>query len=146
MRRGIFLFITMGLIALGGAPACVERKLTVDSEPEGSLAFLNNQEVGRTPVTRQFTWYGDYDVVLRREGYNTLKTNKNVIAPWWQWPPIDLVAEVLPIWFKDEQHISFVLQPTPESEGYAGDLLERANEMRGQLHSSEFTRQPASQR
>src|SRR6202000_2421377 len=46
---------------------CVERKITIGSAPAGAIVTLNDEEVGRTPVTVPFTWYGDYDIVLRLE-------------------------------------------------------------------------------
>src|SRR5262245_38992736 len=51
---------------------CVRRTMTIESDPPGALVYMNNQEVGRTPVTREFIWYGFYDVQLRRDGYKTL--------------------------------------------------------------------------
>src|SRR3954469_19748625 len=102
LRRSV-----ISLLAICVISGCVERRLTVTSEPEGALLYVNNQEVGRTPVTRNFTWYGNVDVQLREEGYQTRKTSKHVTAPWWQWPPFDLVAEVLPLRLRDEHTISF---------------------------------------
>ena len=137
--------LRLALLAAGAcAIGCVERKLTVSTRPEGSLAYLNAQEVGRTPVTRNFTWYGDYDVRLRQEGYQTLATHRTVVAPWWQWPPIDLVAEVLPFWFTDRQEITFDLQPASPEPVAPDVMLARAEAMRGELRSSEFTRTPST--
>ncbi len=93
---------------------CVRRELTVTSEPPGALVFLNDQEVGRTPLTRQFTFYGTYDVRLRKEGYRTLKAQSLVLAPWWQWVPFDLAAELFPL--TDRQTKNFILEVDPESE------------------------------
>lgn len=140
MVRVLILTITVGCIALGG---CVERKLTVQSKPEGALVFLNNQEIGRTPLTREFTYYGNVDAQVRMEGYQTLKTSKQVTAPWWQWPPLDLVAEVLPFRFKDERTIAFTLQPAVQSDDPA-PLIDRATELRGKLESSPNTRRPTT--
>ena len=83
----------VGVVAVAG---CVERRLTVHSEPEGALVYLNNQEVGRTPMTHGFIWYGTYDVRLRQAGYETLKTQQSIVAPWWQWVPFDFFADILP--------------------------------------------------
>ena len=47
---------------------CVERLITVRSQPSGALVYLNDEEVGRTPVTVPFTFYGYYDVRLEHEG------------------------------------------------------------------------------
>jgi hypothetical protein len=91
-------------------------------------------------VTRNFTWYGDYEVQLRGDGYETLKTHAQLTAPWWQWPPIDLVAELLPFWFTDDRSVSFVLNSASAEPADGQTMLDRAGDMREQLESSEHTR------
>src|SRR3982750_4047234 len=62
---------SLGVAALAagalGLTGCVERKLTIGSDPPGAILLLNDVEVGRTPVTVPFTTYGDYDIRLRFE-------------------------------------------------------------------------------
>src|ERR1700689_2659659 len=77
--RRLALFGIVILSALGGG--CVQRTLTVRSDPDGALVYLNDQEIGRTPLARYFTWYGVYDVELHKEGYQSIKTTAAVIAP-----------------------------------------------------------------
>jgi hypothetical protein len=139
LRPFIFVF---SLALLGSAPGCVRRSLTVTSNPPGALVYLNGQEFGRTPVTRDFTWYGNYDVALRKDGYETLKTNGKVIAPWWQWVPFDLPAELLPL--HDKHTLSYRLKPTSEAAVAPDAMLARAERMRGQLQSTHNTRAPAT--
>jgi hypothetical protein len=134
--------ITIAILAPVG---CVERKLTVTSEPEGALVLLNNQELGRTPLTRDFTWYGNYDVRLCKEGYQTLKTQHSLIAPWWQWVPFDLVADVTPFWWKDERTMAFRMEPASTQAADPQVMLTRATEMQAQLQSSQFTRPATTQ-
>ncbi len=81
------------IVALAG---CVERTLTVRSEPSGALVHLNDVEVGRTPVTVPFRFYGTYDVRLSKDGYQTLQTPKKATPPWWDVPGPDLLAEAWP--------------------------------------------------
>jgi hypothetical protein len=140
LRRRLIISVLASFV-IGG---CVERRLTVTSEPEGALAYLNNQEIGRTPVTRDFNWYGNFDVQLRKEGYQTRKTSKHVTAPWWQWPPIDLLAEVLPLRLHDDRTIAFTLKPASTQPADPVALLDRATELRSKLQSSPNTRQPTT--
>lgn len=128
--------LALSLLTLAAATGCVRRELTIESEPPGALVFLNDQEIGRTPVTRPFVFYGTYDVVLRLEGYETLRAKKLVLAPWWQWVPIDFAAEFFPL--TDKQTARFVLQPAVEP-GFEPpeNLLERAAELRSQLPSTQ---------
>lgn len=126
-------------LAMGG---CVQRQLTVTTDPPGALVHLNGQEFGRTPVTRDFTWYGTYDVTLRREGYETRKTTGKVIAPWWQWVPFDLFAELLPL--KDRKQLHYTMQPAAEEAADPQRMLDRAEALRGELQSTSNTREPST--
>lgn len=91
-RVGLATVAFVLLLSVG----CVERRLLITSEPAGALVYLNDQEVGRTPLEVPFTWYGRYDVRLEREGYRTLETERVAEQPWWEKPGPDLLAEALP--------------------------------------------------
>jgi hypothetical protein len=116
---------------------CVQRRLTVKSDPPGALVSLNGDEIGRTPVTRDFTWYGTYDVELRHDGYETLKKKGRVIAPIWQWVPFDLLAELLPL--TDRHTLSYRMHPIDESRDNPEQMLDRAQHLQGMLESSGYT-------
>jgi hypothetical protein len=115
---------------LGG---CVERTLTINSDPPGALVYLNDQEVGRTPLKREFTWYGWYDVAVRMEGYKTLKTSSPVVAPAWLWVPFDLVAELLPFPVKDQHRLHYKLEPETEEDVDPQTIIARGQALRGKL-------------
>jgi len=83
-------------------------------------------------MTREFTWYGDYDVQVRKEGYETLKTHANIVAPIWQWVPFDLIFVLLPIPMHDDRHLSYTLQPSTRPADPEG-LIERARQLQGRL-------------
>jgi hypothetical protein len=89
-------FAVASTLALGGAVGCgqVERTMTITSDPSGALVYVNGIEKGRTPVTMDFKWYGDYRFVLRKDGYETLKTNRHVRAAWHQWIGMDVMTEL----------------------------------------------------
>lgn len=74
---------------------CVERKLTINTEPHGAMVILNDEEIGLSPVTVAFNWYGDYCVRINKEGYETLNTHRNLKAPWYDACPFDFFANVL---------------------------------------------------
>jgi hypothetical protein len=121
------LLLVLFCIACGG---CVRRSITIESDPPGALVYLNSQEVGRTPMTRDFTWYGRYDLQLRMEGYETLKTTANVRPPLWQIPPVDLVAELWPFGLHDRQRFTYELEPLPAGPADPQAVFERAQQMR----------------
>ena len=138
--RGMLL-VVLAMVMAG----CVERTLTVRSDPPESLLFLNGTEVGRTPFESDFTYYGWYDVELRKEGYETLKIKGEVIAPWWQWVPFDLFAELLPLRLRDQQFLSYSLRPTTSQQVDPQNMLRHAESMQGQLESSPRTKAPSTQ-
>jgi hypothetical protein len=115
---------------------CVEQQLTVTSKPSGALVYLNDEEFGRTPITRPFTYYGTYDVTLRKEGYEGLQTTGVVVAPWWNWVPLDIVATVLPIPLKDKQRLDYELKPASTQPVDQEKMIKRAMELEKQLPST----------
>jgi hypothetical protein len=125
--------LTLTILTL--ATGCVERSLTITSSPPGALVYLNEEEIGHSPVKRPFLWYGNYDVTLRQDGYETLKTTQDVKPPLFQIVPFDLFAEILPFQYKDDQTFNFVMKPLAEPE--TRPLIDRAVEMRGKLEGPE---------
>ncbi len=135
VARGSVPSIALTGILFGGAGGCVERVLHVESDPPGALVYLNGEEVGRTPVTREFLYYGTMDLRLRKDGYRPLEARPRVWAPLWQIPPIDLVAEAFPL--TDRHRLSYTLKPQPEGDIDKAALIDRANELGARLESSE---------
>jgi hypothetical protein len=137
-RKTVCLALALGL------SGCVEQTLSIQSNPPGAIVYLNGQEVGSTPLTRDFTFYGDYDVVLRKDGYQTLKTDKEMHAPIYQWVPLDLVMELMPFRVKDQRHWEFTLQPASTQPVPPEAILGRAEQLEGELRSSKYTRPPTT--
>ncbi|QDU32458.1 PEGA domain protein [Poriferisphaera corsica] len=120
------LVVLMGIVALSG---CVQRKIKINSQPEGALVYLNDQEVGRTPVAVNFTWYGIYDVRLEKDGYQPLWTQAEAVAPVWENPPLDLFAEMVP-GNKVEVEWDFEMEKTERKHNDVDELLRNAEEMK----------------
>ena len=142
MRMRAFLFSCVVLLPLIGG--CVERTLSVTTDPPGMLVYLNDQEVGRTPLQHDFIWYGTYDLILRKEGYRSIKTTVPIIAPFYEWVPLDLVAELQPATLTDNHNLFFKLEPETAESSDPAPLMERAEDLRGKLTSSRFTRKPTT--
>jgi len=118
-------------IAALAACGCVERKMVITSEPSGALVYVSQVEVGRTPVTLPFTWYGDYDITLRLDGYQALDTHANLRPPLYEAPPLDLFSELAPWTCQDTRYLHFPLslvEPVDDQE-----LIRRAREMAQKL-------------
>jgi hypothetical protein len=99
----------LALLALGG---CVRRRMTIVSNPPGALVYVDNQQIGTTPVSTNFTYYGTRNVMLVKDGYETLTVKHNFEAPWYQVPPLDFVSEnITPQEERDERTLDFTLVP-----------------------------------
>ena len=111
---------------------CVERQLTIKTEPQGALVTLNDEEIGTSPVTVSFNWYGDYNVRISKEGYETLKTHRKLKGPWYDKFPFDLFAQlIIPKRIVDSYEWTFTLAPKqyPTRE----ELIQDAEELKKQL-------------
>jgi len=117
------------MILLAG---CVERKLTINTEPSGARVILNDQEIGVSPVTVSFNWYGDYWVRISKDGYETLNTHRRLHAPLHDRMPLDFVAQILyPGTIVDAYEWTFELEPKtyPTRE----QLLDNAQTLQSRL-------------
>jgi hypothetical protein len=135
MRATLCGFTILSLLLLAG---CVRRTMVIHTDPPNALVYMNSREIGRTPIEKDFTWYGTYDVQVRKEGYKTLKTKAKVIAPWWQWIPFDFFAEFFPL--TDRHKLYFTLEPASTQPADAQVMLERADELRAKMQSSQYTK------
>ena len=127
VRSTAFVLSMTALLALAG---CVERTISIRSDPPGARVIINDEDVGKTPVRFSFLWYGDYEVMLRKQGYQTLQTHVLIERPWFQLPVIDMVAETLiPGTLHDAHELPvYVLEPAVSPP--ADDLVRRAAELR----------------
>ena len=118
---------------------CVERRLTIVTEPSEAVVWLNDEEVGTTPVTVNFNWYGDYSVRVEKSGHEILNTHRVLERPAHDKFPFDFFAEVLwPKKIVDEYTWEFELEPFQQASpdeliGAAQDMQQRANNELGQI-------------
>ncbi len=122
------LIVMAGLIATVLA-GCVERKLTISTEPQGALITLNEQQVGTSPVTVSFNWYGNYQIRAQKDGYETLDTSRKLKAPLHDSPPFDFFAELVwPGVIVDSYEWSFDL--APKVYPTRDELIDKADALR----------------
>jgi hypothetical protein len=129
MTRELMLILALIPALLGG---CVERRLTINTTPQGATVVLNDQEVGTSPVTVPFNWYGDYWVRVSKDGYETLDTHRDLKAPLHDYFPFDSFAQILyPGRIVDSYEWSFELavKEYPPREA----LIENAQSLRNDL-------------
>lgn len=120
-----------GLLSLSFAiclAGCTSRTIVVTSEPPGALVTLNGVEVGATPLEVGFRYYGQYDLRLRKDGYQPLAAAPWANAPWYEYPPIDFVLLPFPIETRVQWH--YDLEPVSVEQDAAQALIDRGEEMR----------------
>ena len=121
------LAVSLAIVAVvpGG---CVEREMTITSKPTGALVFISDKEIGRTPVTQPFLWYGDYDIILRLEGHEALHTHREIDRPWYEMIPLDLLSAMAPWTYRDRRYLHFELSKYKAPD--EAELLRRAGQFR----------------
>jgi hypothetical protein len=115
-------------LALGLA-GCVERRFLVESDPPGAFVYQNGQFLGATPVDVPFLYYGNYDFMLVKEGYDSLKVSTRVSPPWFERPGVDFFSENLwPFHIQDVRPVFYQLQPMAQTNTI--ELMNQARELR----------------
>src|SRR5688572_11323622 len=108
---------------------CVRRRLNVRSNPPGALVYVDNQQIGTTPCSVDFTYYGTREIRLVKPGFETLTLNQPIPAPWYQIPPLDFFSEnLVPTKIRDNRTVTYDLAPqviVPREQ-----LVDRANQLR----------------
>lgn len=112
-RRATALLVA-ALIVCTSLSGCVRRRLTVRSNPPGALVYIDDQEIGYTPVSTPFVYYGTRKIQLIKDGYKTETVLQRFPPPWYEIPGIDFVSENLwPGDLHDERVLDFQLLPEP---------------------------------
>lgn len=117
-------------LALGGLTGCIERTISITSEPPGAIVYVNDQEVGRTPVDIEFLHYGTYDVRVVKQGFDTYSGPAEANPPIYDLPVIDLFAAMAPVRFHKRINWHFELEPADVA---IESLIDRARDFREQI-------------
>jgi PEGA domain len=108
---------------------CVTRQFVVYSDPPGAMVYVNGKQLGLTPVEDHFIHYGRYHFRLVKDGYETKEDLVDFIIPWYEYPGIDFVSEIVnPCKIRDIRRLQYFL--TPLQPVRAEDVQQRANELR----------------
>ncbi|RME76768.1 MAG: PEGA domain-containing protein [Planctomycetota bacterium] len=119
------LFVAALVVASG----CIERRLWVRTEPAGAHVLLDGVSVGRSPVQVPFSFYGTRRLDVRAPGYRAVTRTLRLRAPWYAWPGLDLVTEVLWPWtILDRKEVHITLEPSRPAP--LEPLVERAETTR----------------
>ena len=132
IRHCLFLIGLVPLCLL--QTGCVHRRVTVNSYPQGALVKVDGRDIGYTPASFDYTWYGTREVQLLLDGYETHTEMVRINAPWYQKIPLDFVSDnFLGRHVSDHRQFSFQLQP--KRTDMSGDVMQRAGSLRSEaLH------------
>ncbi len=127
-RAARALAVVATILALAGS-GCVERRMIIRTNPPGALAYVDDNEVGLTPVAISPIYYGSRKIRLVKDGCETQEFIQSVPPPWYEIPPLDFFSEnVVPGKIRDVRTYDYQLYPqtvVPQE-----DLLTRAESLR----------------
>jgi len=128
--KWISLLLLLGLTQVG----CVHRRVTINSSPSGALVKVDGKDIGYTPASFDYTWYGTREVQLLRDGYETHTEMVDIAAPWYQKFPLDFVSDnFLGRHVTDHRQFSFQLEP--KRTDLPSSVMQRAGSLRSEaLH------------
>ena len=131
-KNRLLILMTVGLSVSLLLSGCVERRLTINTEPQGALVTLNDEEIGISPVTVSFQWYGDYWVRITKDGYENLNTHRLLKGPWYDHFPFDFFAQIInPNRTVDSYEWTFSLEPKKQIS--REELIQAAEKLEKQL-------------
>jgi hypothetical protein len=111
-RRSICAGIVLAAALLSAQGGCVERRMTVRTNPPGALVYVDDYEIGATPVSTDFTYYGTRKIRIVKDGYETLTVMQPISTPWYEYPPIDFFTENLVLGkIRDQRILDYQLKP-----------------------------------
>jgi len=121
---------------------CVERTVSITSDPPGARVWMNDREVGTTPCIVGINDYGTYDVRIVKEGYAADWNGRSVDTPLWDAPGRDapgpdLVGEILPVDLRSRSEWHVTLIPLSKDEAA---LIERARAAKVEASKPPFTK------
>ncbi len=129
--------LIMVLIVLCLYSGCnsLHRRLTITSEPSGARVWVNDQEIGKTPISKNIVYSGTYKIRCEKDGNETTTVMHQVRTPWYLYPGLDFFSEnFVPGEIRDLQQCHVVL---PNKRMVPNDeLLETANAMRNQVQNN----------
>ena len=128
MSRPLVLSALLVLLMQTG---CVHRRVTINSNPSGALVRIDGKDIGYTPASVDYTWYGTREVQLLKDGYETQTQLIDISAPWYQKFPLDFISDnFLGTHIRD--HRRFDLQMRPKQPDVSSNVIQRGRSLRSE--------------
>lgn len=131
--RRFYLVVAAGVIGL--ATGCVDRRFVVETNVPGAQISVDGKPIGPSPTDGWYTYAGCYEFKAVAPGYQPLTQKVRFRAKWYDYPPLDLFAEVLwPVRIEDVRRVKLDLEParpvrTDELLGDADFLRDRGRSL-----------------
>jgi len=118
---------------------CVERKITILSDPPGANVWLDGEKVGETPVNVPFSFYGTREITLYKKGYQLFSTMESISIPIYEYFPLDFMSEFLiPFYLTDDHSFLYILKPYfPLTVKQKQELEKRGDALRKKIDQKE---------
>lgn len=137
MRQSSNIVLISLIVATGLLSGCVRKRMTIVSNPPGAQVFIDNREIGSTPVSTAYQYYGTREIRLQKDGFETITVKRNFDPPWYEYPPFDLFSESFVTHeFRDERILDFQLIPMQKVP--ADTVRDRAEELRMQARTGQI--------
>ena len=136
VKRSVVVSLLLSLLILSQT-GCMSRRITVRTQPPGALVEMNGERLGLSPVSKNFTYYGDNEFKVSLPGYETMVIQQPTKAPWYQIPPLDFISDnFLPFRVRDHRDYTYTLSPrNPLQELDEQGLRNRGENFRSQSQS-----------
>ncbi|MGE3316608.1 MAG: PEGA domain-containing protein [Planctomycetaceae bacterium] len=125
------LALLLGAIVCSSLTGCVFRRMTIRSDPPGALVMVDGEEVGYTPCSVPFVYYGTREITLVKPGYQTLKTMQKLQTPWYQYFPLEFATDNFSPQKITDRH-NFLYQLQPQAVVPTNELYDRARSLRSE--------------
>ena len=104
---------------------------TIRTDPPGATVVVNGEEIGPSPASKSFVYYGDRKISLILDGFQTKTLIQPINAPWWDNYFTEFFTEnFVPVSLRNERDFTYKLDPfktTPQ-----GELRDRAEALRSE--------------
>ena len=91
-RRRTVCLAAVGTLAAAG---CVDRRFVVESNAPAAQVFFDGNPIGLAPADGKREYAGYYTIQVMAAGYETVTERVKFAPRWYDYPPLDLFAEVL---------------------------------------------------
>ena len=131
-RLMVLALVTLALSSEG----CVHRRFTIRTDPPGAAVMVDGEEIGFTPVSLDYTYYGTREITLVKDGYKTVSLYQKLKTPWYQIFPLEFFTDNLAFThIRDKREVMYTLEP--DQIVPSGEVLDRANDLRSNAMQTE---------